>query len=292
MAKKPSASAADDGASDLVTSNGHFDAKGLLAALKTLKKGDFSVRLSVDDTVVGAAIVEAFNDLADLLENDTRETARVATVVGKEGRITQRSNLGAATGAWAARIDSINTLIGDLVQPTEEVARVIGAVAKGDLSQRIPLEHDGIPLKGEFLRIGQTVNTMVDQLGSFASEVTRVAREVGTEGKLGGQAQVQGVAGTWKDLTDSVNSMAGNLTGQVRNIAQVTTSVANGDLSKKITVDVKGEILELKDTINTMVDQLELVRVAKSPASPARWARRAGWGVRRSYGVWPGCGKI
>ena len=169
MAKKPSASAAGDGASDLVTSNGHFDAKGLLAALKTLKKGDFSVRLSVDETVVGAAIAEAFNDVADLLENDTRETARIATVVGKEGRITQRANLGAATGAWAARIDSINTLIGDLVQPTEEVARVIGAVAKGDLSQRIPLENDGIPLKGEFLRIGQTVNTMVDQLGSFAS---------------------------------------------------------------------------------------------------------------------------
>ena len=289
MAKKPLASAAGDGASDLVTSNGHFDAKGLLAALKTLKKGDFSVRLSVNDTVVGAAIVEAFNDLADLLENDTRETARVATVVGKEGRIRQRSNLGAATGAWAARIDSINTLIGDLVQPTEEVARVIGAVAKGDLSQRIPLEHDGIPLKGEFLRIGQTVNTMVNQLGSFASEVTRVAREVGTEGKLGGQAQVQGVAGTWKDLTDSVNSMAGNLTGQVRNIAQVTTSVANGDLSKKITVDVKGEILELKDTINTMVDQLssfasEVTRVAREVGSEGRLGGQAV--VRGVAGVW------
>ena len=289
MAKKPLASTAGDGASDLVTSNGHFDAKGLLAALKTLKKGDFSVRLSVDETVVGAAIVEAFNDLADLLENDTRETARVATVVGKEGRIRQRSNLGAATGAWAARIDSINILISDLVQPTAEVARVIGAVAKGDLSQRIPLEHDGTPLKGEFLRIGQTVNTMVDQLGSFASEVTRVAREVGTEGKLGGQAQVQGVAGTWKDLTDSVNSMAGNLTAQVRNIAQVTTAVANGDLSKKITVDVKGEILQLKDTINTMVDQLgsfasEVTRVAREVGSEGRLGGQAV--VRGVAGVW------
>src|SRR5512135_2483105 len=268
MAKKSSASAGDEAASELMPSNGHFDAKALLAALKTLKKGDFSVRLPVDETVIGAAIAEAFNDLADLLENDTRETARIATLVGKEGRITQRANLGAATGAWSDRIESMNTLIGDLVQPTQEVARVIGAVAKGDLSQRIPLEHQGTPLKGEFLRIGTTVNTMVDQLGSFASEVTRVAREVGTEGKLGGQAQVKGVAGTWKDLTDSVNSMAGNLTAQVRNIAQVTTAVANGDLSKKITVDVRGEILELKDTINTMVDQLgsfasEVTRVAR-----------------------------
>ena len=186
--------------------NEHLDSNALLAALKTLKKGDFSIRLPLAESVIGAAIAEAFNDLADLLENDTRETARIARVVGKEGRITQRANRGAATGAWADRIESINTLTGDLVQPTEEVARVIGAVAKGDLSQRIPLEHEGTPLKGEFLRIGTTVNTMVDQLGSFASEVTRVAREVGTEGKLGGQAEVKGVAGTWKDLTDSVNS--------------------------------------------------------------------------------------
>src|SRR5262249_48309722 len=155
-----------------------------------------------------------------------------------EGKIKQRAAHPAATGAWAVRIDAINSLIADLVQPTEEVARVIGAVAKGDLSQRIPLENEGTPLKGEFLRIGKTVNAMVDQLTSFAGEVTRVAREVGTEGRLGGQADVPGVAGTWKDLTDSVNSMAGNLTAQVRNIAQVTTAVANGDLSKKITVDV------------------------------------------------------
>jgi HAMP domain-containing protein len=260
--------------------NGTFDGNGLLAALNTLKKGDFSVRIPVGETVVGAAIAEAFNDLANLLEHDTWETARIATVVGKEGRITQRANLGAATGAWAARIESINTLTGDLVQPTEEVARVIGAVAKGDLSQRIPLEQSGAPLKGEFLRIGTTVNTMVDQLGSFASEVTRVAREVGTEGKLGGQADVKGVAGTWKDLTDSVNSMAGNLTGQVRNIADVTTAVANGDLSKKITVDVKGEILELKNTINTMVDQLrsfaaEVTRVAREVGTEGKLGGQA-----------------
>ena len=214
------------------SANGQFDAKALLTALKTFKKGDFSVRLPVTESVIGAAIAEAVNDLAELLERDTHETARIVTVVGKEGLISQRANPGAATGTWAARIESINTLTRDLVQPTEEVARVIGAVVKGDLSPRIPLEHEGTPLKGEFLRIATTVNTMVDQLNRFAGEVTRVAREVGTEGKLGGQADVKGVAGTWKDLTDSVNSMAGNLTGQVRNIADVTTAVANGDLSK------------------------------------------------------------
>ena len=193
------------------------------------------------------------------------------------------------SGSWRTQVDSINTLIGDLVQPTEEVARVIGAVAHGDLSQRITLETEGSPLKGEFLRIGKTVNTMVDQLGSFASEVTRVAREVGTEGKLGGQADVKGVAGTWKDLTDSVNSMAGNLTGQVRNIAEVTTAVANGDLSKKITVDVHGEILELKNTINTMVDQLgsfasEVTRVAREVGTEGRLGGQAQ--VRGVAGTW------
>src|SRR5438309_11823936 len=153
-------------------------------------------------------------------------------------------------------MDSVNQLIGDLARPTAAVARVIESVADGDLSQRMLLEIDGLPLRGEFQRIGKVVNTMVIQLNAFASEVSRVAREVGTEGKLGGQARVPGVAGTWKDLTDSVNSMASNLTAQVRNIAAVTTAVAMGDLSKKITVDVKAEILELKDTINTMVDEL------------------------------------
>ena len=166
------------------------------------------------------------------------------------------------------------------MHPISETGRVIGAVAKGDLSQTMALEIEGRPLAGEFLRTAKTVNTMVDQLGSFASEVTRVAREVGTEGKLGGQAKVKGVAGTWKDLTDSVNSMAGNLTAQVRNIAAVTTAVANGDLSKKITVDVKGEILELKNTINTMVDQLAFVRIGSDARGPRsghrRKARRAG----------------
>ncbi len=271
------------------TANGSFDARQLLAALRAVKKGDFSARLPADRTGMGASLAEAFNDVAELLQTFTNELERIATVVGKEGRITQRASLPGATGGWAVRIDSVNSLIADLVQPTEEVARVIGAVAKGDLSQRISLENEGAPLKGEFLRIGKTVNTMVDQLGSFASEVTRVAREVGTEGRLGGQAVVQGVAGTWKDLTDSVNSMAGNLTAQVRNIAEVTTAVANGDLTKKITVDVRGEILELKNTINTMVDQLgsfasEVTRVAREVGTEGRLGGQAV--VRGVAGTW------
>src|SRR5439155_729664 len=184
------------------------------------------------------------------------------------------------TGAWAASLESVNALIGDLVHPTSEMARVIGAVAKGDLTQSMALDLDGRSLHGEFLRTAKTVNRMVEQLGAFASEVTRVAREVGSEGRLGGQADVRGVAGTWKDLTDSVNSMAGNLTAQVRNIAYVTKAVANGDLSQKITVDVKGEILELKNTVNTMVDQLssfaaEVTRVAREVGTEGKLGGQA-----------------
>jgi HAMP domain-containing protein/signal transduction histidine kinase/CheY-like chemotaxis protein len=193
------------------------------------------------------------------------------------------------TGSWAREVDAVNALISDLVHPISETSRVIGAVAKGDLSQMMALEVDNRPLAGEFLQTAKTVNTMVDQLGSFASEVTRVAREVGTEGKLGGQAKVKGVAGTWKDLTDSVNSMAGNLTAQVRNIAAVTTAVANGDLSKKITVDVKGEIQELKNTINTMVDQLrsfasEVTRVAREVGTEGKLGGQAE--VKGVAGTW------
>src|SRR5207253_2494794 len=194
-----------------------------------------------------------------------------------------------AGGQWQTRIDSLNSLVADLLQPTAEVARVIGGVAKGDLSQTMALEIEGRPLKGEFLRTGKVVNTMVEQLSSFASEVTRVAREVGTEGKLGGQAQVKGVSGTWKDLTDNVNFMASNLTSQVRDVANVTTAVANGDLSKKITVNVKGEILELKNTINTMVDQLnsfasEVTRVAREVGTEGKLGGQAD--VKGVAGVW------
>src|ERR1700731_3278103 len=245
-----------------------LDANEVLAVLIAFKKGDFSARLPVNQVGLAGKIADVLNDIFELNENMATELARVSTAVGKEGRIGQRASLNAGSGSWAASMESVNSLISDLVQPSTEIARVIGAVAHGDLSQKMSLEVEGRPLQGEFIRTARVVNTMVDQLNSFASEVTRVAREVGTEGKLGGQANVLGVAGTWKDLTESVNSMASNLTNQVRNIAAVSTAIANGDLSKKITVDVSGEILELKETINTMVDQLnafagEVTRVAR-----------------------------
>jgi len=249
-----------------------LDSKQLLAALMAFKRGDFTVRLPDDWIGVGGKIADAFNDVIGTNQRITEELERIGRVVGKEGRIAQRASLGGVLDCWAHAIGSVNDLIGDLVHPTSEMARVIGAVAKGDLSKTMATEIEGRPLEGEFLRTATIVNTMVDQLGAFASEVTRVAREVGTEGKLGGQAKVKGVAGTWRDLTENVNLMAGNLTAQVRNIATVTTAVANGDLTKKITVDVKGEFLELKDTVNVMVDQLrsfasEVTRVAREVGS-------------------------
>jgi HAMP domain-containing protein/signal transduction histidine kinase/CheY-like chemotaxis protein len=249
-----------------------LDSKQLLAALTAFKHGDFSAHLPDDWTGVAGKIADAFNDVIQINHRLTKELARISRVVGKEGRIRQRASLGEASGSWAEAMGSINNLIEDLVHPTSEMARVIGAVARGDLSQNMATEIEGRGLEGDFLRTAKIVNTMVNQLSAFASEVTRVAREVGTEGKLGGQANVKGVAGTWKDLTENVNLMAGNLTDQVRNIATVTTAVATGDLTKKITVDVKGEFLELKDTINVMVDQLrsfasEVTRVAREVGS-------------------------
>ncbi|HZL37436.1 MAG TPA: HAMP domain-containing protein [Tepidisphaeraceae bacterium] len=266
-----------------------LDKTQLLMALLAFKKGDFSARLPIDLEGMDGKIADAFNEVIELNERMSEELARLSRVVGKEGKISQRASMGEVTGAWEDSVDSVNTLISDLVHPISETARVIGAVAKGDLSQTMAMEIEGRPLAGEFLRTAKTVNTMVDQLGSFASEVTRVAREVGSEGKLGGQAKVKGVAGTWKDLTDSVNGMAGNLTAQVRNIAAVTTAVANGDLSKKITVDVKGEILELKDTINTMVDQLrsfasEVTRVAREVGTEGKLGGQAD--VKGVSGTW------
>src|SRR6266704_2276101 len=248
------------------------DSRQLLTALVAFKRGDFSARLPDDWTGVAGKIADTFNDVIRSNEQMTQELERIVHVVGKEGRITQRASLSNVAECWADAIGCVNVLIEDLVRPTSEMARVIGAVAKGDLSETMATKIEGQPLKGEFLRTAKIVNTMVDQLGAFASEVTRVAREVGTEGKLGGQAKVKGVAGTWKDLTENVNLMAGNLTAQVRNIATVTTAVANGDLTKKITVDVKGESLELKDTVNVMVDQLrsfasEVTRVAREVGS-------------------------
>src|SRR5213082_2025526 len=249
-----------------------LNAKQVLAALGAFERGDFSARLPGDWTGIAGKIADTFNEVIRTSRRMTQELERIRRVVGKEGRITQRASLGDVSDSWARAIGSINDLIGDLVHPTSEMARVIGAVAKGNLSNTMATDIEGRPLEGEFLRTAKTVNRMVDQLGAFASEVTRVAREVGTEGKLGGQATVKGVAGTWKDLTENVNLMAGNLTAQVRNIATVTTAVANGDLTKKITVDVKGEFLELKDTVNVMVDQLrsfasEVTRVAREVGS-------------------------
>src|SRR3989440_7618201 len=261
----------------------------LLDALIAAKNGDFSVRLPAGKNGVLSQIAKAYNDLVSVNENMAKEILRVARTVGREGRMTERAMLKGAQGQWEESCQGINTLIEDLARPTTEVARVITAVAEGDLSQKMALEIEGTPVKGEFLRIGQTVNTMVDQLGSFAAEVTRVAREVGTEGKLGGQAEVKGVSGTWRDLTDNVNIMAASLTSQVRDIARVTTAVANGDLSKTITVDVLGEILELQNTINTMVDQLssfadEVTRVAREVGTEGQLGGQAE--VRGVAGTW------
>src|SRR5436190_965256 len=266
-----------------------LDRRELLKVLNAFRRGDFSARISFDGAGNDAKIAETLNEIIELNEKMTREFARISNAVGKEGRINQRAGLGSHGGGWAACVDSINTLIGDVVQPSTEVARVIGAVAKGELSQTMKLEVDGRPLKGEFLRTARVVNTMVGRLNAFASEVTRVAREVGTEGKLGGQAEVQGVAGTWRDLTESVNSMASNLTNQVRNIAAVTTAVANGDLSRKITVDARGEILELKNTIKERESELnafasEVTRVAREVGTEGKLGGQAV--VKDVGGVW------
>src|ERR1051325_7933557 len=201
------------------TATDALDSSVLLNTLIAFRDGDFSVRLPVDKTGVAGKIADTLNEIFKLNERMASEFARISSAVGKEGKINERASLGAVTGEWSECLDSVNGLIGDLVQPSTEVARVIGAVAKGDLSQNMALEVDGRSLKGEFLHTARVVNTMVGRLNAFASEVTRVAREVGSEGKLGGQARVPGVAGTWKDLTESVNSMASNLTNQVRNIA-------------------------------------------------------------------------
>src|SRR2546421_479035 len=234
-----------------------LERRALLRALRALQKGDFAVRLPLDMDGSDGKVAQAFNDVVEMNQSIADELTRIRRDVGTEGQINQRMRVAGAVGSWASQVDSVNELIGDMVRPTTAVARVIESVANGDLSQRMPLEIDGRPLRGEFQRIGTVVNTMVVQLNGFTSEVSRVAREVGTEGKLGGQARVPGVAGTWKDLTDNVNAMAANLTGQVRNIAEVTTAVAKGDLSKSITVEAMGEVAVLKDNLNEMIRNLK-----------------------------------
>ncbi|HET6184481.1 MAG TPA: HAMP domain-containing protein [Acetobacteraceae bacterium] len=257
-----------------------FGADDLLLALERVRSGDFSVRLPINQAGTAGRIADRFNEIVAANERMAEQLELVGQVVGREGRTRQRVRFAFSNGAWGDMESSVNNLIDDLLWPTTQVTRAISAVAKGDLLQTVPLEVDGRQLEGEFLRSATIVNTMIKQLSVFTSEVTRVAREVGTDGKLGGQAQVREVTGVWKDLTESVNSMASNLTAQVRNIADVTIAVANGDLSKKITVDVRGEILLLKEAINTMVDQLrsfasEVTRVAREVGTEGKLGGQA-----------------
>ena len=252
----------------------------LLHALQAMRVGDFSVRMAGHRVGVMGKVADTFNEIVTANQRMAKQLERVGQVVGRDGKTRQRVRFGLSEGAWGEMESSVNSLIDDLLWPTTEVTRAIAAVAQGDLLRTVALDVDGRPLKGEFLRSAEIVNTMIKQLNVFTSEVTRVAREVGTEGKLGGQAQVREVTGVWKDLTESVNSMASNLTAQVRNIAEVTIAVANGDLSKKITVDVRGEILQLKEAINTMVDQLrsfasEVTRVAREVGTDGKLGGQA-----------------
>ncbi len=257
-----------------------LDMRLLLATLTAYRNGDFSARMPVDWTGLPGKVADMVNEIIDMSSATVNEFERMEKLVGKQGKVGERIELPMMRGAWERLVDSSNTLANDLITPMNEMIRVIGSVAEGDLAQQVPMEIDGLKLKGQFLKSAQIVNTMVARLGSFTSEVTRVAREVGTEGILGGQANVKGVSGTWKDLTDSVNGMAANLTSQVRNIADVTTAVANGDLSRKITAEAKGEILQLKETINTMVDQLstfgaEVTRVAREVGTDGKLGGQA-----------------
>ncbi|WP_136604990.1 HAMP domain-containing protein [Paenibacillus dokdonensis] len=261
----------------------------LLNALMALKRGDFSYRMPYDQTGIAGKVADTFNEIMEMQENLVNEIQTVSKVVGKEGKLTRRFSHKNTGGSWQQSVESLNGLITDLIQPTSEMVRVINAVAQGDLSQTVELEFEGRPLTGEYKKSANNINKMVNQLSNFASEVTRVAREVGTEGILGGQADVKGVSGTWKDLTESVNNMAANLTNQVRSIAQVTTAVAKGDLTKQITVNASGEILELKNTINTMVDQLstfasEVTRMAREVGTEGKLGGQAN--VRGVSGTW------
>ena len=249
-------------------------------AIAAVAQGDLlqTVRLDVDGRPLKGEFLRSatiVNTMIKQLGVFTSEVTRVAREVGTEGKLGGQAQVREVTGVWKDLTESVNSMASNLTAQVRNIADVTIAVANGDLSKKITVD-----VRGEILQLKEAINTMVDQLRSFASEVTRVAREVGTDGKLGGQAIVPGVAGTWKDLTDSVNAMCGNLTDQVRNIAQVTTAVARGDLSRKITVDVRGEILELKDTINTMVDQLnafasEVTRVAREVGTEGKLGGQA-----------------
>ncbi len=274
------AAAAANVAPNAMNGSTQHELSELLAAMRAMRTGDFTVRMDGNQVGIIGKIADTFNDIVAANQRMAQQLQLVGQSVGRDGQIRQRAKLDLPSGAWGEMENSINTLIDDLLWPTTEVTRAIEAVAQGNLLQTVRLEVDGRPLKGEFLRSATIVNTMIKQLSVFTSEVTRVAREVGTEGKLGGQAQVREVTGVWKDLTESVNLMASNLTAQVRNIAEVTIAVANGDLSKKITVDVHGEILQQKEAINTMVDQLrsfasEVTRVAREVGTDGKLGGQA-----------------
>jgi HAMP domain-containing protein/CheY-like chemotaxis protein/signal transduction histidine kinase len=278
-----------DGGGDAVVAAA--DLQALLEALRGGVRGERALRLETRKKGIVGELHKAFNELARTREKTTDEIVRVANTIGREGKLTERAEIKAARGTWRASLDAVNSMIDDLSRPTFEVARVIDAVAEGDLNQKMQLKIEGRPVKGEFLRIGTTVNAMVDQLSSFADEVTRVAREAGTEGKLGGQAVVKGVSGTWKDLTDNVNLMVSNLTTQVRGVAQVVTAVADGDLNRKFTIEAKGEVAALADTINAMIDRLrvfaaEVTRVAREVGSEGKLGGQAE--VEGVSGTWRG----
>ena len=260
---------------NFMTGNLTAQVRNIAEVTTAVANGDLSKKIAVDVKGEILELKNTVNRMVDQLNSFASEVTRVAREVGAEGKLGGQADVKDVGGTWRDLTDSVNFMAGNLTAQVRNIAEVTTAVANGDLSKKITVD-----VKGEILELKNTVNRMVDQLNSFASEVTRVAREVGTEGRLGGQAQVLGVGGTWKDLTDSVNFMAGNLTAQVRNIAAVTTAVAKGDLSKKITVNVKGEILELKDTINVMVDQLnsfasEVTRVAREVGTEGRLGGQA-----------------
>jgi HAMP domain-containing protein/signal transduction histidine kinase/CheY-like chemotaxis protein len=290
--KKPLKSTNGNGSTNghLPDESNELDIRQLMSVLSEMRQGNFNVRMPIDKIGLSGKICDTMNDILTLNEILVEELNKASQTIGKKGHLNHRVALPRyAKGSWAVATDSINSLISDLVHPTIEIAHVISSVAKGNLSQQMPLKIGDHLLQGEFAKIAAEVNDMVKQLNLFSMEVTRVAREVGSEGKLGGQAKVKGVAGVWKDLTDSVNQMAGNLTAQVRNIAEVTTAVAKGDLRKKITVDVQGEILELKNTINTMVDQLnsfsaEVTRVAREVGTDGKLGGQAE--VKGIGGTW------
>ncbi len=260
------------------TKDESVDLSVILASLQSMRDGDFTVRLPGTWVGLAGKVADTFNDIVAANQHMSQELKRVGQAVGKQGKTRERARFHESRGAWGEMEVSVNTLVEDLLRPTAEVTRAIAAVAQGDLTQTVRLDVDGRPLEGEFLRSANLVNTMIQQLGVFTAEVTRVAREVGTEGKLGGQAQVPDVAGTWKDLTDNVNLMASNLTGQVRNIAEVATAVASGDLSRKITVDVRGEILAVERSHQHDGGSVALVRIGSDARCPrSRNGRKAWW---------------